>query len=185
MTSGVTPKQADMWLGSAQVVERRVAADSIWVLLHCEGHRLFPDEMFADLFSERGRRSRRRLQPPRRRCQPRASRPPRPALTTHRMGDDLTPSRPRSTQHLNVHSASTAALAPQPRPATETNRNDPAYPNARPHPQPRSPDSHQPPCPRVRANLSGPGAASVERHRRGSSPPKVARPARRRGGSGP
>ena len=46
-----------MWLGSAQVVEGRVAPDSIWVLLHSEGHRLFPDEMFADLFSERGRRS--------------------------------------------------------------------------------------------------------------------------------
>lgn len=57
MTSGVTPRQADMWLGSAQVVEGRVAPDSIWVLLHHEGHRLFPDEMFADLFSERGRRS--------------------------------------------------------------------------------------------------------------------------------
>jgi IS5 family transposase len=57
MTSGVTPKQADMWLGSAQVVEGRVAPDSIWVLLHREGHRLFPDEMFADLFSDRGRRS--------------------------------------------------------------------------------------------------------------------------------
>jgi IS5 family transposase len=46
-----------MWLGSAQVVEGRVGPDSIWVLLHREGHRLFPDEMFADLFSERGRRS--------------------------------------------------------------------------------------------------------------------------------
>jgi IS5 family transposase len=31
--------------------------DSIWALLHREGHRLFPDEMFADLFSDRGRRS--------------------------------------------------------------------------------------------------------------------------------
>ncbi|HUP72886.1 MAG TPA: hypothetical protein VM282_07545, partial [Acidimicrobiales bacterium] len=57
MTFGATPKQADMWLGSAQVVEGRVAADSIWVLLHREGHRLFPDEMLADLFSDRGRRS--------------------------------------------------------------------------------------------------------------------------------
>jgi IS5 family transposase len=57
MTSGVTPRQADMWLGSARVVEGRVAPESIWVLLHREGHRLFPDEMFSDLFSERGRRS--------------------------------------------------------------------------------------------------------------------------------
>ena len=46
-----------MWLGSAQVVEGRVAADSIWVLLHREGHRLFADDMFVDLFSARGRRS--------------------------------------------------------------------------------------------------------------------------------
>src|SRR5207253_5429083 len=57
MTSGVTPKQADMWLGSARVVEGRVAPDSMWALLYREGHRLFPDEMFADLFSDRGRRS--------------------------------------------------------------------------------------------------------------------------------
>lgn len=46
-----------MWLGSALVVEGRVPADSIWALLHREGHRLFPDEMFGDLFSDRGRRS--------------------------------------------------------------------------------------------------------------------------------
>lgn len=57
MTSGVTPKQVDMWRGSAGVVEGRVAPDSIWALLHREGHRLFGDELFADLFSERGRRS--------------------------------------------------------------------------------------------------------------------------------
>ena len=53
----MTPKQADMWLGSARVVEGRVAPDSIWALLYREGHRLFPDELFADLFSDRGRRS--------------------------------------------------------------------------------------------------------------------------------
>ena len=57
MTSGVTPRQADMWLGSGRVVDGRVAPDSIWVLLHREGHRLFPDELFMDLFSTRGRRS--------------------------------------------------------------------------------------------------------------------------------
>jgi hypothetical protein len=57
MTSGVTPKQADMWRGSAGVVEGRVAPDSIWALLHREGHRLFGDDLFSDLFSDRGRRS--------------------------------------------------------------------------------------------------------------------------------
>ena len=39
------------------VVGSGVAANSIWAVLHREGHRLFPDEMFADLFSVRGRRS--------------------------------------------------------------------------------------------------------------------------------
>ncbi len=56
MTSGVTPS-GGLWRGSAGVVEGRVAPDSIWALLHREGHRLFGDELFADLFSERGRRS--------------------------------------------------------------------------------------------------------------------------------
>lgn len=46
-----------MWRGSASLVDGRVAPDSIWALLHRDGHRLFPDEMFADLFSDRGRRS--------------------------------------------------------------------------------------------------------------------------------
>jgi hypothetical protein len=39
------------------VVGDRVSPDSIWAILHREGHRLFPDELFADLFSDRGRRS--------------------------------------------------------------------------------------------------------------------------------
>jgi hypothetical protein len=39
------------------LVADRVGADSIWTLLHVEGHRLFPDVMFADLFSLKGRRS--------------------------------------------------------------------------------------------------------------------------------
>lgn len=57
MTAGVTPAQADMFLSPAGLVRGRVAADSIWALLHAEGHRLFSDAMFADLFSDRGRRS--------------------------------------------------------------------------------------------------------------------------------
>jgi hypothetical protein len=35
----------------------RVAADSIWAVLHRECHGLFPDELFADLFAVTGRRS--------------------------------------------------------------------------------------------------------------------------------
>jgi hypothetical protein len=57
MTIGVTPKQADLWVGSAAVVGDRLPPDSVWVLLHREGHRLFPDAMFEDLFEPRGRRS--------------------------------------------------------------------------------------------------------------------------------
>lgn len=43
--------------GTASFVERRVPEDSIWSVLHRECHRLFPDELFADLFDTRGRRS--------------------------------------------------------------------------------------------------------------------------------
>ncbi len=57
MTVGETPKQAGLWRSSASVVGDRVEPDSIWGLLHREGHRIFPDELFADLYSSRGRRS--------------------------------------------------------------------------------------------------------------------------------
>jgi DDE family transposase/transposase-like protein DUF772 len=57
VTVGVTPRQADLLRGSASVVGDRVSPESIWAVLHREGHRLFPDELFADLFSDRGRRS--------------------------------------------------------------------------------------------------------------------------------
>ena len=57
MTVGKTPRQADLWRSSVSVVGERVAPDSIWGLLHREGHRIFPDELFADLYSSRGRRS--------------------------------------------------------------------------------------------------------------------------------
>lgn len=56
MTLGSTPSQADMLKGTGFVGDR-VGPDSIWVLLHRDGHRLFPDEMFADLFTTTGRRS--------------------------------------------------------------------------------------------------------------------------------
>lgn len=57
MTVGVAPKQADLLKGTAAFCDGRVGEDSIWSVLHREGHRLFPDEMFADLFAEVGRRS--------------------------------------------------------------------------------------------------------------------------------
>ena len=57
VTVGVAPRQADLLVGSAVVCDGRVAENSIWAVLHRECHRLFPDEMFADLFSDRGRRS--------------------------------------------------------------------------------------------------------------------------------
>src|SRR5215211_9353280 len=43
--------------GTAGFVGGRVKDDSIWAVLHRECHRLFPDELFADLFTTTGRRS--------------------------------------------------------------------------------------------------------------------------------
>jgi Transposase DDE domain/Transposase domain (DUF772) len=57
VTAGVTPRQSDLFRSSASVVEGKVDAGSVWAFLHVEGRRLFPDEMFSDLFSVRGRRS--------------------------------------------------------------------------------------------------------------------------------
>jgi hypothetical protein len=57
MTAGTTPRQADLWGGTAAVCEGRVGARSIWAVLYHQGDRLFTDELFADLFAEVGRRS--------------------------------------------------------------------------------------------------------------------------------
>jgi Transposase DDE domain/Transposase domain (DUF772) len=57
MTIGTTPKQADLWRGTAAVCQGRVGERSIWAVLYRHGDRLFADELFADLFAERGRRS--------------------------------------------------------------------------------------------------------------------------------
>ncbi len=57
MTVGSAPRQADLLVGSAVVCDGRVAENSIWAVLHRECRRLFPEEMFSDLFSERGRHS--------------------------------------------------------------------------------------------------------------------------------
>ena len=57
MTLGVAPRQGDLFRGTAAFCEGRVAPDSIYGILHRECFRLFPDEMFADLFDDAGRRS--------------------------------------------------------------------------------------------------------------------------------
>src|SRR4051795_55600 len=58
MSLGVAPRQTALLGSTAALCEGRVAADSIYGLLHRECHRLFADELFADLFCDgRGRRS--------------------------------------------------------------------------------------------------------------------------------
>jgi hypothetical protein len=57
MTAGTTPKQADLWRGTAAVCEGRVGQQSVWAVLYREGDRLFAEELFAELFAEVGRRS--------------------------------------------------------------------------------------------------------------------------------
>jgi len=53
----LAPRQADLFRSTAGFCEPRVAPGSIYGLLHRECYRLFPDEMFADLFTDVGRRS--------------------------------------------------------------------------------------------------------------------------------
>jgi Transposase DDE domain/Transposase domain (DUF772) len=57
VTLGQTPRQSDLLTGTAAFVGERVGENSIWAVLHRDGHRLFPDELFADLFTVTGRRS--------------------------------------------------------------------------------------------------------------------------------
>jgi hypothetical protein len=57
VTLGLTPKQADLMCASERFCEGRVAPESIYGVLHRECFSLFPDEMFADLFTDVGRRS--------------------------------------------------------------------------------------------------------------------------------
>jgi hypothetical protein len=55
MTLGLTPTQADVFTTTTGFCESRVSSDSSYGLLHRECFRLFPDEMFADLFADSGR----------------------------------------------------------------------------------------------------------------------------------
>src|SRR6266700_789791 len=57
MTLGLAPRQADLFRSTAAYCDERVAPGSIYGILHRECFRLFPDEMFADLFDDVGRRS--------------------------------------------------------------------------------------------------------------------------------
>ncbi|HEY7146954.1 MAG TPA: IS1182 family transposase [Streptosporangiaceae bacterium] len=57
MTLGLAPRQADLFSSTAAYCDQRVAPDSIYGILHRECFALFPDEMFADLFTGTGRRS--------------------------------------------------------------------------------------------------------------------------------
>src|SRR5207244_3678358 len=57
MTLGRAPVQADLFRTTAAYCDERVAPGSIYGILHRECFALFPDELFADLFDEVGRRS--------------------------------------------------------------------------------------------------------------------------------
>ncbi len=57
MTLGRSPRQADIFRSTANYCATRVRPDSIYGLLHRECFALFPDALFADLFTDIGRRS--------------------------------------------------------------------------------------------------------------------------------
>ena len=54
---GQTPKHQDLFQSSTAFCAARIAEGSIYGLLHRDGHRLFPDAEFADLFQKVGRDS--------------------------------------------------------------------------------------------------------------------------------
>ena len=57
MSLGSTPRQGDVFRSTTEFCGPRVPPDSIHALLHRECFALFPDELFADLFADVGRRS--------------------------------------------------------------------------------------------------------------------------------
>ncbi len=57
MSLGRADQQTDLLDDVSWFCEETLPPSSIYSVLHRERHRLFPDEMFADLFSHRGRRS--------------------------------------------------------------------------------------------------------------------------------
>jgi hypothetical protein len=57
MTLGVADPQGNLLDDMSAFCDKTLPADSIYAFLHRERERLFPDEAFADLFSDEGRRS--------------------------------------------------------------------------------------------------------------------------------
>jgi Transposase domain (DUF772) len=57
VTLGCTPRQTDLLRSTVDYCQGRVAPESIYGILHRECFSLFPDELFADLFVDEGRRS--------------------------------------------------------------------------------------------------------------------------------
>ncbi|CAN5918075.1 hypothetical protein BH23ACT10_BH23ACT10_01750 [soil metagenome] len=57
MTLGLAQRQGDLLDDLTRFCDATVADGSIYGLLHRERDRLFPDQMFADLYTDRGRRS--------------------------------------------------------------------------------------------------------------------------------
>jgi hypothetical protein len=57
MSLGITPPSPDLFRSTRELCEPRLSATSIYRLLAEQGHRLFADEAFADLFQGVGRRS--------------------------------------------------------------------------------------------------------------------------------
>ena len=57
MTLGLAERQGDLLDEVTRFCGEAVADDSVYALLHRERDNLFPDEFFADLFTDRGRRS--------------------------------------------------------------------------------------------------------------------------------
>ncbi|MDA1147349.1 MAG: transposase [Chloroflexi bacterium] len=57
MTLGRAKRQRSLWDDLNRFCEATLGQDSVYALLQRERERLFPDEFFADLFAERGRRS--------------------------------------------------------------------------------------------------------------------------------
>jgi len=57
MSLGPTPRQGDVFRDTTEFCGSRVKPSSIYALLHRECLSLFPDELFADLFADIGRRS--------------------------------------------------------------------------------------------------------------------------------
>lgn len=57
MTLGRAPVQGDAFRSTRSFCDDRLSSTSVFRLLHDEAHRLFPDDMFVDLFTLRGRNS--------------------------------------------------------------------------------------------------------------------------------